>query len=146
MPTKLNAISVFCGSSSGTNPIYKTEAEKLAHTLFEKDITLIYGGANIGLMGALANSLLDKGGSVIGVIPKSIVDLEIAHTKLTKLHIVDSMHERKALMENLSDGCILFPGGSGSLDEFFEMFTWSQLNLHTKPCGILNIKDRKSVV
>lgn len=136
---KINTIAVFCGANSGNKPIYGDSAIQLANLLVERGITLVYGGANVGLMGILADQVLSLGGHVIGVIPKSLVNVEIAHQNLTTLHVVNSMHERKALIAELSDGFIMLPGGPGSLDEFFEMYTWAQLGYHSKPCGILNI-------
>lgn len=136
----METICVFCGSSPGSDPIYKEGAQALGRTLAETGITLVYGGASVGLMGAVADTVLEYGGKAIGVIPKSLVDREIAHTQLTDLRIVDSMHERKALMSELSDGFIALPGGSGTLEEFFEVFTWAQLGHHKKPCGLLNLK------
>ncbi|GGA52974.1 cytokinin riboside 5'-monophosphate phosphoribohydrolase [Kroppenstedtia guangzhouensis] len=132
-------ICVFCGSNPGSNPDYMEGAKKLGIALAEAGITLVYGGARVGLMGAVADTVLAHGGEVIGVIPKSLVDREIAHTGLTDLHIVGSMHERKALMSELADGFIALPGGSGTLEEFFEVFTWAQLGHHQKPCGLLNL-------
>jgi uncharacterized protein (TIGR00730 family) len=136
---KLKSIAVFCGSSMGNNSCYSDAAKKLAEIFVAEKSTLIYGGAKIGLMGVLADTILENGGKVIGVIPQLLADVEIAHTGLTELHIVHSMHERKTVIADMSDGFILFPGGAGSLDEFFEIYTWSQLGLHAKPCGILNI-------
>ncbi len=136
---KIKNIGVFCGSSLGNEPLYCEATKELAKYLVDARITLVYGGANVGLMGLLADHILKNNGEVIGVIPKSLVDKEVAHPDLTKLHIVNSMHERKAMMEKLSDGFIMLPGGAGSLDEFFEMVTWAQLGFHSKPCGILNI-------
>ncbi|OYD07972.1 TIGR00730 family Rossman fold protein [Paludifilum halophilum] len=135
----MESIGVFCGSSSGSAPVYTQGAKDLGKALAEADTTLVYGGASVGLMGVLADTVLENGGEVIGVIPKNLVDREIAHTKLTDLHIVDSMHERKALMSELSDGFIALPGGSGTLEEFFEVYTWAQLGHHQKPYGLLNI-------
>ncbi|QKI81653.1 TIGR00730 family Rossman fold protein [Kroppenstedtia eburnea] len=132
-------ICVFCGSSPGSSPVYMEGAKQLGISLAEAGITLVYGGARVGLMGAVADTVLAHGGKVIGVIPKSLVDREIAHTGLTDLHIVSSMHERKALMSELADGFIALPGGSGTLEEFFEVFTWAQLGHHQKPCGLLNL-------
>jgi uncharacterized protein (TIGR00730 family) len=136
---KLKSIAVFCGSSLGNNPCYSDAAKKLAEVFVAEKITLVYGGAKVGLMGVLADSVLELGGKVVGVIPEFLADVEIAHTGLTELHIVHSMHERKAVIADLSDGFILFAGGGGSLEEFFEVYSWSQLGLHDKPCGILNI-------
>ncbi len=136
---KINAVGVFCGSSMGGLPIYEEMAKKLGELLVSQQITLVYGGANVGLMGAIANQVIDCGGSAIGVIPESMIEKEIAHTNLTQLHVVKSMHERKALIHELSDAFIMMPGGAGSLDEFFEMMTWAQLNYHKKPCAIYNV-------
>jgi uncharacterized protein (TIGR00730 family) len=136
----LDHICVFCGSSVGRGPIYKSAAEALGRLLAERDITLVYGGARVGLMGALANALLAAGGQAVGVIPKSMLDCEIAHTGLTELHVVDSMHERKALMANLSQAFIALPGGFGTLEEFCEILTWGQLGLHQKPVALLNVE------
>ncbi|MDF1654053.1 MAG: TIGR00730 family Rossman fold protein [Coxiellaceae bacterium] len=135
---KLKKIAVFCGSSTGTRPEYANAAEQLALSLCQHGISLVYGGASVGIMGILADSMLKHGGEAIGVIPKSMVDIEISHQSLTELFVVDTMHERKALMADMSDGFILLPGGAGSLDEFFEILTWLQLGYHIKPCAILN--------
>lgn len=135
----LKAIAIFCGANVGSNPIYATTATQLANLFADSNITLVYGGANIGLMGILADQVLTRGGKAIGVIPQSLVDVEIAHKNLTELHVVHTMHERKALMAELADGFIMLPGGPGSLDEFFEMYTWAQLGYHKKPCGLLNV-------
>jgi uncharacterized protein (TIGR00730 family) len=135
----LNSICVFCGSSFGNEPAYKDAAHALGSTLAQKGFTLVYGGGNVGLMGEVADAALEAGGEVIGVIPQALVDREIAHEKLTKLHVVGSMHERKALMSKLSDGFISLPGGNGTLEEFFEVLTWAQLGEHRKPCGLLNV-------
>jgi uncharacterized protein (TIGR00730 family) len=130
---------VFCGSSTGNNLVYKNETVRLGKILAEKEIELIYGGANVGLMGILADSVLQNGGKVTGVIPAFIQDKEIAHSGLTRLITVDTMHRRKEEMERLCDGVIALPGGFGTLDEFFEILTWGQLGLHQKPAGILNV-------
>jgi len=132
-------ICVFCGSSPGARPIYVQAARRLGQTLADRGLTLVYGGARVGTMGQLAQAALDAGGRVIGVIPRALVDREVAHTGLSELRIVSSMHERKALMSNLSDAFIALPGGLGTIDEFFEVLCWSQLGLHTKPCGLLNV-------
>ncbi len=134
----LKKICVFLGSGKGFNPLYAETAAHLGEVIAEKKIKLIYGGARVGLMGILANSVLNNGGEVIGVMPKLLVDLEVAHEGLTEFHIVDSMHERKALMEHLSDGFIAMPGGLGTFEEIFETITLTQLNIHSKPCGFLN--------
>jgi uncharacterized protein (TIGR00730 family) len=135
----MNSICVFCGSSPGNDPAYAEAAQRLGGILAESDTTLVYGGGHVGLMGVVADAALEAGGEVIGVMPRSLVDREIGHTGLTKLHVVRSMHERKALMSELSDGFIALPGGNGTLEEFFEVLTWAQLGEHGKPCGLLNV-------
>ena len=135
----MKRIAVFCGSSSGTDTVFEKEAQILGQTLAKENIDLVYGGANVGLMGALANATLSGGGNVIGVIPTFLKSKEIAHLGLTELHIVASMHERKTKMNDLSDGAIALPGGFGTLEELFEMLTWGQLGLHQKPVGLLNV-------
>lgn len=134
----MKSLCVFCGSAPGKNPTYVETARKLGEMLADMGITLVYGGATIGVMGAVADGVMNKGGKVIGVIPQSLVDYEIAHPGLTELHIVDGMHERKKLMYDLSDGFLSLPGGMGTLDEMFEILTWAQLKYHDKPCFILN--------
>ena len=134
----MNAIAVFCGASPGNNPKHQEIAKDMGRVIAQKGITLVYGGGNVGLMGLVADAALDAGGQVIGVIPKFLADREVAHTRLTQTHFVQSMHERKALMADLSDGFIALPGGYGTLDEFCEILTWAQLKLHSKPIGILN--------
>lgn len=136
---RIRKLCVFCGSSKGHNPVYARAAEQLGLQLAAQEITLVFGGGRVGLMGVLANSVLTAGGRAIGVMPKSLVEKEIAHKSLTELHIVDSMHERKALMADLADAFLLLPGGFGSWEEFCETFTWLQLGIHRKPCGILNV-------
>ncbi|AJS60546.1 LOG family protein [Paenibacillus sp. IHBB 10380] len=135
----MKKIAVFCGSSDGASPAYKEGAIHLGKELAKRGITLVYGGASVGIMGTLADAVLESGGQVIGVIPQMLEDREISHPNLTELIIVDSMHERKTKMVELADGFIALPGGPGTLEEFFEVFTWAQLGLHQKPCGILNI-------
>jgi uncharacterized protein (TIGR00730 family) len=135
----MKRITVFCGSSSGNDPRFHAAAYALGRMLAEKGIGIVYGGAKVGLMGAVADGGLSVGGEVIGVLPSFLRHIEIEHTGLTKLHIVGSMHERKAKMDELSDGVIALPGGFGTLEEFFEMLTWAQLGLHRKPVAILNI-------
>jgi uncharacterized protein (TIGR00730 family) len=130
---------VFCGSNPGAKPSYTAAAAQLARCLVANGIGIVYGGGHVGLMGALADAALDQGGEVIGVIPRFLVDREIAHRGITDLRIVDSMHERKALMADLVDAFIALPGGFGTLDEFCEILTWTQLGLITKPIGILNV-------
>ncbi len=132
-------VLVFCGSSEGRLPDYSEATGELGRLLAGRGLELVYGGASVGLMGVLANAALDAGGTVIGVITGRLVEHEIAHTGLTKLHVVGTMHERKALMAELSDGVIAVPGGTGTLDELFELFTWSQLGLHHKPLGLFDI-------
>ena len=134
----MNRITVFCGSSFGTDTEFKIQARKLGNQLALENIELVYGGANVGLMGEVANGALEKNGKVIGVLPKFLAAKEIAHTELTELILVESMHERKTKMNDLCDGVIALPGGFGTLEELFEMLTWGQLGLHKKPIGILN--------
>jgi uncharacterized protein (TIGR00730 family) len=131
-------ICVFAGSSPGANPNYLRAAQKLGALLAERKVGLVYGGASVGLMGAVADATLQAGGEVIGVIPRSLVARELAHKKLPDLRIVGSMHERKATMAHLSDGFIAIPGGIGTLEELFEIWTWAQLGEHEKPCAVLN--------
>ena len=132
-------ICVFCGSSVGANSKYLTEAKSLGQQIAGGGWGLVYGGTSVGLMGATADAVLSGGAEVIGVLPQALQDREIAHRGLTKLHMVGSMHERKALMASLSDAFIALPGGYGTLDEFFEIVTWAQLNIHSKPCILINI-------
>jgi len=135
----MKRITVFCGSSSGTEEIYTAQATLLGETLAKRNIELVYGGANVGLMGAVADGVLNSGGKVIGVLPDFLRSKEIAHKQLTELILVDTMHERKTKMNDLCDGVIALPGGFGTLDELFEMLTWGQLGLHKKPIGLLNV-------
>jgi uncharacterized protein (TIGR00730 family) len=135
----IKTICVFCGSSMGANEIYSRMAENLAEYFLKNNIKLVYGGSNVGLMHILAESMLNGGGVVIGVMPKSLVDREVAHDHLTEMHIVGDMQERKALMASLSDAFIALPGAFGTLDELFEVLTWNQLGIITKPVGLLNI-------
>src|SRR5262245_59107787 len=135
----MNRICVFTGSRPGAQLQYREAARELGRTLAERKIGLVYGGAQVGLMGSLADAVLEAGGQVTGVIPESLVAKEIAHHGLSTLRIVASMHERKALMADLADGFIALPGGWGTLEEFFEVLTWGQLGLHRKPCGLLNV-------
>jgi hypothetical protein len=136
----MKRLCVFCGSSQGVRSAYKEAATALGEALAKREIGLVYGGGNVGLMGIVADTALAAGGEVIGVIPKALVAKEIAHTNLTDLRIVDSMHDRKALMAELSDGFVMLPGGFGTFEEFCEVLTWAQLGLHQKPCGLLNIE------
>jgi uncharacterized protein (TIGR00730 family) len=133
-------ICVFCGSSPGGHAFYAEHAASFGRLLAARGIGLVYGGAQVGTMGVLANAALDAGGQVIGVIPQAMVEREIAHRGLTELRIVSSMHERKALMAELADAFVALPGGIGTLEELFEVWTWGQLGLHTKPCGALNVR------
>jgi uncharacterized protein (TIGR00730 family) len=131
-------VCVFCGSSPGSKPEYRAEAVGLGQLLGEAGLGLVYGGAHAGLMGALADSALDHGIEVIGVIPRSLSGIEVAHQGLTKLVLVETMHERKALMAKEADAFVALPGGFGTLDEFFEILTWAQLGIHAKPCVLIN--------
>jgi uncharacterized protein (TIGR00730 family) len=135
----MKRILVFCGSSPGRRPEYVAAAAELGRLLAERGLGLVYGGASVGLMGAVADAALGSGGEVIGVIPRRLVESEIAHAGLSDLRVVETMHERKALMAELSDAVIALPGGTGTLDELFEMVTWSQLGLHRKPIGLLDV-------
>ena len=135
----LNSISVFCGSSDGSDPEFQNKATELGSIMAAQHIRLIYGGAQVGLMGAVADGVIKSGGTTIGVIPKFLSAKEIAHHNLSELIVVETMHERKAKMNELCDGVIALPGGYGTLEELFEMLTWGQLGLHEKPMGILNV-------
>jgi uncharacterized protein (TIGR00730 family) len=135
----MKRIVVFCGSSSGTDPIFETRAYETGKLLAQLGIGLVYGGARVGLMGAVADGALAHGGEVIGVLPRFLSGKEIGHAGLTDLIIVDNMHERKTKMHELSDGVIALPGGFGTMEEVFEMVTWGQLGLHRKPVGVLNV-------
>jgi uncharacterized protein (TIGR00730 family) len=135
----IRRVAVFCGSNPGARPEYTAAAKLLGRTLAARGIGLVYGGSNVGLMAAIADEMLDELGDVIGVIPKTLVEREVANTALSDLRIVHSMHERKALMAELADGFIAMPGGIGTLEEFFEIWTWAQLGMHKKPCGLLNV-------
>ena len=137
----MKRICVFCGSSPGARPEYAEAGRCLGDALIQKNIGLVYGGASVGVMGELARTVHDAGGEVIGVMPKKLVDMEVAFNDLSDLRVVDSMHERKALMAELSDGFIALPGGLGTLEEFFEALTWAQLGIHQKPCGLLNVHN-----
>lgn len=135
----MKRICVYCGSSLGKLPQYRIAARALGHELAARGIGLVYGGASIGIMGAVANGVLEKGGEAYGVIPEVLAIREVAHTGLSELFVVNSMHDRKAKMAELSDGFIALPGGWGTFEEIFEMLTWAQLGLHRKPCGLLNV-------
>jgi hypothetical protein len=136
----MKSLCVYCGSASGILPVYADAARALAAAMVQDNIALVYGGGNVGLMGIIADEVMRLGGEVTGVIPKVLLDKEVGHHGLTRLHIVKDMHERKAMMAALSDGFIAMPGGMGTLEELFEMLTWSQLGLHDKPIGILNVQ------
>jgi uncharacterized protein (TIGR00730 family) len=137
-PSSAGRVGVFCGSRAGASPKYFVEAKSLGSQLAIRGWGLVYGGTSVGLMGATADAALSGHAEVIGVLPQALQDREIAHRGLTQLHLVDSMHERKALMASLSDAFIALPGGYGTLDEFFEIVTWAQLNIHSKPCVLIN--------
>jgi uncharacterized protein (TIGR00730 family) len=134
----VNAVCVYCGSSFGSDPVYLEATQDLARTLAGRGIRVVYGGASVGLMGALADATLEAGGEVVGVIPQQLVDREIAHPGLTELHVVQTMHQRKALMAELSDAFVALPGGIGTLEELIEIFTWNQLGIQDKPIAVLN--------
>lgn len=135
---QINSLAVFCGSKSGNNPLYEQQAKHLGHLLASKKITLIYGGGNKGIMGAVSNAVLEKEGKVIGIIPEILKDREHHHSGITELIIVDDMHTRKKILYEKCDAAIILPGGFGTMDEFFEMLTWNQLSIHDKPIYILN--------
>ncbi|MCH8523766.1 MAG: TIGR00730 family Rossman fold protein [Balneolales bacterium] len=134
----INSVCVYCGSSPGNDPIFSAEATKLGKLLAEHNIQLVYGGASIGVMGALANAVMKHGGKVTGIIPHGLFKREVAHQGITSLLVVDSMHERKALMAQMADALITLPGGFGTLEELFEMVTWNQIGIHNKPIYMLN--------
>ncbi|HEX2411126.1 MAG TPA: TIGR00730 family Rossman fold protein [Solirubrobacteraceae bacterium] len=135
----MRRICVYAGSNPGTDPAYADAARELAALLAERGIGLVYGGGHVGLMGVLADTALAAGGEVIGVMPRALIDREIGHTGLTELRVVGSMHDRKALMADLSDAFVAVPGGIGTLEELIEVYTWSQLGIHQKACGVLNV-------
>ena len=136
---KIRKLCVYCGSSTGKESAYTVAAIALGQALQERGIGLVFGGGAVGIMGKVSDAVLDAGGEVIGVIPKALAVKEVAHENLTELHVVASMHERKAMMAELADGFIALPGGWGTLEEIFEMLTWAQLGFHDKPCGLLNV-------
>lgn len=136
----MQRICVYCGSAPGNQDFYTAATKNLARVLVQNDMELVFGGSAIGTMGVLADAVLDFGGKVHGVIPKFLEEKEIAHTSLTELHIVSSMHARKSMMAQLSDGFIALPGGFGTLEELIEIVTWGQLRFHDKPCGVLNVR------
>lgn len=135
----LKSICLFCGASPGTNPVYRDAATEFGRTLARQNIRLIYGGGSVGLMGVAADACLTNGGEVTGVIPRMLMEKEVGHKGVTQMHVVETMHERKALMTELSDGFVALPGGYGTLDELFESLTWLQLAYHTKPIGLYNV-------
>ena len=135
----MKRLCVFCGSSPGHDPAYGAAAAQLGRVLAERGIGLVYGGGRVGLMGKLADAALAAGGEVIGVIPQALVEREVGHRGLTQLRVVDSMHARKALMGELAEGFIALPGGVGTLEELFEVWSWATLGLHRKPCGLLDV-------
>ena len=135
----IRRLAVFCGSNPGARPEYVQAARSLGKFLCERGIGVVYGGSSVGLMAALADTMLDELGDVIGVIPRMLVEREVANRALTDLRVVESMHERKALMAELADGFVALPGGIGTLEEFFEIWTWAQLGMHDKPCALLNV-------
>ena len=135
----MNSICVFCGANFNGDPLLSDAINQLAEIMTNQNIALVYGGGKVGVMGLLADAILSKGGKAEGVLPKFLMEKEIAHTGLTKLHVVETMHERKQLMSDLCDGFVTLPGGLGTMEEFFEVLTWLQLGLHHKPVGILNV-------
>jgi len=135
----MRRICVYCGSNNGARPLYAEAARDLAAVLVRHDLELVYGGADKGVMGIIADAVLELGGNVHGVIPKMLYEKEVAHQGLTKLHVVSSMHDRKSMMAALSDGFVALPGGFGTLEEIIEIITWGQLRFHDKPCGLLNV-------
>lgn len=135
----MRSLCVFCGANFNGDPILKDTVELLAETMVSQDITLVYGGGRVGVMGILADAVLQRGGKAIGVIPQFLMDKEVGHTGLTELRVVENMHQRKQVMNDLCQGIIMLPGGFGTLEEFFEVLTWLQLGLHNNPVGILNV-------
>jgi len=135
----MKAICVFCGANFNGDPVLKQAVEQLAELMVNRNITLVYGGGKVGIMGLLADNVLHRGGKAIGIIPQFLMDKEVGHTGLTELHIVENMHQRKQMMNNLCDAIITLPGGIGTLEEFFEVLTWLQLGLHKHPIGLLNV-------
>lgn len=136
----LNALCVYCGSSPGKNPVFMEAARDFGGLLAQRGITTVYGGGDVGLMGAVANGALAGGGRVIGVITRDLMNAEVAKHNVTELHVVETMHERKTMMAELSDGFVALPGGIGTMEELFEVFTWMQLGIHAKPCALLNME------
>jgi len=137
----MKRVAVYCGSSSGASPAYIEGAVALGQELVKRGISLVYGGASVGVMGAVADTVLQGNGQVIGVMPQLLIDREIAHQGLSEMYVVDNMHERKAKMAELADAFIVLPGGPGTMEEFFEVFTWAQIGIHQKPIGLLNVNQ-----
>jgi uncharacterized protein (TIGR00730 family) len=135
----MKSICVFCGANFNGDPVLAAAVDQLAEIMVSRDMSLVFGGGRVGVMGLLANAVIERGGKAIGVIPQFLMNKEVGHTGLTELHIVESMHQRKQMMNDLCDGIIMLPGGFGTLEEFFEVLTWLQLGLHKKPIGILNV-------
>ncbi|QGZ54230.1 LOG family protein [Paraburkholderia acidiphila] len=135
----MKAVCVYCGSSPGANPIYTEAAQAFGRALVDSNLALVYGGGKVGLMGVIADTVMAGGGRAIGVIPELLVDKEVGHAGLTELHVVPDMHHRKKMMADLSDAFVAMPGGAGTLEELFEVYTWAQLGYHRKPVGVLNI-------
>ena len=135
----MKSVAVYCGASSGTNELFTQQAQAMGRALAERGFTLVYGGGRVGLMGAVADAVMQHGGRAVGVIPDFLADKELAHTGLSELHIVKTMHERKLMMADLAEGFVAMPGGYGTLEELFEVLTWGQLGLHRKPIGVLNV-------
>jgi len=135
----MNAIAIFCGANFNGDPALKEAVEQLVEVMASRNMTLVFGGGKVGMMGLLADNMIERGGKTVGVIPQFLLDKEVGHTGLTELHIVETMHQRKQLMSDLCDAIIMLPGGFGTLEEFFEVLTWLQLGLHHKPIGILNV-------
>lgn len=136
----MQRLCVFCGANPGKQPCYIEQARALGTAIAKTGITLIYGGAGVGLMGALADAALEAGGEVIGIIPQALMEKEVGHIRLTQMHVVNSMHQRKALMAEMTNGFIALPGGIGTMEELFEVWTWAQLGYHDKPCALLNVE------
>jgi len=135
----MKSICVFCGANFNGDPVLKEAVELLAEVMVNRDITLVYGGGKVGVMGIIADAVLDRGGKAIGVIPQFLMDKEVGHPGITQIHVVENMHQRKQMMNDLCDGVIMLPGGFGTLEEFFEVLTWLQLGLHQHPIGVLNV-------
>lgn len=137
----MKSLAVFCGSSAGHDPVYAQTARHVGRTLAERGITVVYGGGRAGLMGALADAALEAGGDVVGVIPHALHERELTHTGVSRLHVVDSMHERKTVMADAAEAFLALPGGVGTIEEITEQWTWAQLSIHAKPCGFLDVAD-----